>query len=615
MTFAIDSGLTVGGNNPTINVQVDFDRTSPAVGSAYLQLVQQMQAVLQQPPAEVNQASADQLSAAINGLRSLAVNGLQVPAPDGSGNMVIDHVTKEMAKQIDLLSRSLRAAGIVNSQPTVAGVREWQDLATQGLNDIFTTALQAYNNNNSIQAMIELEYVQAGNDLLQTQLNNLNTAIQTTSSVTNLLGQVQTIHNMIAPATPDTSNILLFTNPQQLVATNQQTIFNLMSPAIKSQFNITSPSQITPSNYEGTPPTNLDGIKQALFNDAFSLNPTVSIADLNNAGIYSPDTDRILGGQINTQLQQEIFDNLSPIGQTFWGITNRDNPTIKPSFLTDGSLTGTNFNDFINETLPSNLKDEILNDPGGPAAWQFWYTPHPDIVAFIKSGQGVNLGGDTQAAIDAFSGLRAYLSANATGTPNQWKELFLDASSTAAPAPSDFTRVAQSVYGQPIKVVVNFGNQTDSQVLQQFIALRTKLSEQLTMLDQLNPPPASGRDPSSLGGNIVNVLNDMNSFVPTNLNPSTDGAKMIAGLKAWIIDNQNSLPNSGSQADQTAAQKVGTVQSNLQNAITAATNLNDTQQQQLQQFIFIFDEFYKSASSMLTSITQNIQTMAQNAGR
>jgi hypothetical protein len=46
-------------------------------------------------------------------------------------------------------------------------------------------------------------------------------------------------------------------------------------------------------------------------------------------------------------------------------------------------------------------------------------------------------------------------------------------------------------------------------------------------------------------------------------------------------------------------------------AITSAQGLNDTQTEQVRQYMFIFEEYYKSASALLNAITQIIQKFAQ----
>ena len=47
----------------------------------------------------------------------------------------------------------------------------------------------------------------------------------------------------------------------------------------------------------------------------------------------------------------------------------------------------------------------------------------------------------------------------------------------------------------------------------------------------------------------------------------------------------------------------------------AASNLNDEQKEDLRRLLFLFEEFYKSASALLAKITQLIEKIGQNIAR
>lgn len=613
MTYAIDSGiLTASGDSPTITVKTEYERTSQQVANAYLLLVTQIQTILSKPPDQVDQATADQLNAAMASLRSLAVNGMVVPV-DGTttGATKTQYLTQQMAVQVDMLSRSMRAVGIVNGQATIADVQQWQNLGSQGLNAIVTSSVNAYSQNNSIQALIELEYVQAGNDLLETQLTTLNNAIKATSSITDLLGQLQSIHNMIAPGSTDISGVLATTNPTLLVSANQKAIFSVMSEAQKNAYSppITSPDQITQALYNGTVPNNGINIKNGLLART-NISPTnpeyISMAALNAVGIYYP-TSTTAAGRV------AIYNALNATQRTYWGMTLTS--TVPPD-VTIAPQYGLAFLTFANVFFGYDLGNYSPSDITPPGtyenlmtSWQFWtnsaYAPSINIDGLDNETVYDNAVATGRGVID-------YLQRYSTVSPNPWRDLDLDA--TQVTDASIFTNAINRAFGNPIDPIVDYGSKTASAVLNSFLDIRTKLSQQLTLLDQANPVPASGRDPNSLGGQIVTVLNDMNTYVPPNLNVNADSTAMIAGMNAWILDNLDKH-STGSNADQEAAKLAGNIQTNLQNAITGATNLNDVQNQDLQRYMQIFDEFYKSASTMLSTITQIIERMAQNAGR
>jgi hypothetical protein len=59
------------------------------------------------------------------------------------------------------------------------------------------------------------------------------------------------------------------------------------------------------------------------------------------------------------------------------------------------------------------------------------------------------------------------------------------------------------------------------------------------------------------------------------------------------------------------ASKAGSIQDNITFAITAAQSLNDSQKEQVRRYMYVFEEYYKSASSLLAAISQLIQKIAQ----
>jgi hypothetical protein len=59
----------------------------------------------------------------------------------------------------------------------------------------------------------------------------------------------------------------------------------------------------------------------------------------------------------------------------------------------------------------------------------------------------------------------------------------------------------------------------------------------------------------------------------------------------------------------------GTYQTHLNNAIVASQSLNDAKREELRQVMFVFEEFYKSSTSMLSRLTQLIEKMASAINR
>ena len=118
------------------------------------------------------------------------------------------------------------------------------------------------------------------------------------------------------------------------------------------------------------------------------------------------------------------------------------------------------------------------------------------------------------------------------------------------------------------------------------------------------------RGDGSLADKINTVLEDMNQFFAVDGDGNEDISQVE--LEAWLIDN---LDKHIDEDDPELANAAGDVQRHVQQAIQAATNLNDQQKEDFRRFMFVFEEFYKSASAILNRLNQLIEKMAQNAGR
>lgn len=144
-----------------------------------------------------------QVQNAITDLRNLMVQG------DQSGT-VISHMTLDMLQRLKLLFDSLGAAGVTVPNdpntpfvfPDLAKAQDWQNIVTSTaiLQNLFNT--QAGLNTRSLQAMIELDYVRAGNELIFNKMTTLQSQLQTTKDVLNTLGGLQNIHNQVVINNP-----------------------------------------------------------------------------------------------------------------------------------------------------------------------------------------------------------------------------------------------------------------------------------------------------------------------------------------------------------------------------------------------------------------------------
>ena len=135
-----------------------------------------------------------------------------------------------------------------------------------------------------------------------------------------------------------------------------------------------------------------------------------------------------------------------------------------------------------------------------------------------------------------------------------------------------------------------FNTNTDPTQAGTFVYAASTIINNLTSyITQLNAAAgvSGGVSPTTqLGLAIQSIINDFNT---TNANGSIS-------ISQWVSDSQT-----GSQ---------GQYQTDLNNAITAAQSFNDTQGQQLNNVMFIFQEFYQSATALLANLSQLIQKIA-----
>lgn len=157
-----------------------------------------------------------------------------------------------------------------------------------------------------------------------------------------------------------------------------------------------------------------------------------------------------------------------------------------------------------------------------------------------------------------------------------------------------YNSAASAYFGMAINPFFAFASSTASGYTKFITALTTLKSKLKSELQTLSAQTPSGSltDPNSLYASVKKVYNEL----PSNFN--------FATVENWVVDNYNSKASTGAAAG-------GQIQNDISSAITAAQNLNDTQKEKVRQFLFIFQEYYQSASAILSSMTQIIQQMAQ----
>lgn len=156
-------------------------------------------------------------------------------------------------------------------------------------------------------------------------------------------------------------------------------------------------------------------------------------------------------------------------------------------------------------------------------------------------------------------------------------------------------------------------------LMQQLILVRDELSAQIPALSAITPRigvtptnPNGSLDPNSLLGRLKTVLGDFNTTFVTvagqRISTNTSINSAFLGVRNWLLDKYN-------QKFTSDANTAGQIQNDITFAITAGESTNNTQNQKVQNFLFVFQEYYKAASAMLQQLTQIIQQMSQAIGR
>lgn len=158
-----------------------------------------------------------------------------------------------------------------------------------------------------------------------------------------------------------------------------------------------------------------------------------------------------------------------------------------------------------------------------------------------------------------------------------------------------YTQATQDLFGKAIGVIApSAGPNATSANVTAFTNAYNSLVQQIASLTD-----SIGDGPGTLTAALIQVKNDID-----NATGNTADTLQVK-FAAWIVDNMG-VTEVGKAAT------AGNFQRNLTQAITQSENLNDTQKTRLQSQLFVFQEFYQSASAIMTALNTAITAMAQN---
>lgn len=379
-------------------VDVDSEYTSTAVGNAYQDAITQIGNVFTaigvstaaNPTNLVapTGADADTINNAINALLSLAQNGIanpngnaiQVPDPNNPGQTITEYVsflTLDMGQSTDLLVKSLQAVGFFSAYQTyqttqdptavINALEQWKDLSDAGLSTIMENAVDAVSANRSLQAMVELDYVSAGNDQINSQLSSLNEALTATQDSLNLLQQIQDLKNdiNIVPINPSSSqSFVAFVsgNPAAGLSDNEFSSIDAYSSAYKSVADslFNNPLTVTGDANPNTPiPAGGTGVSFSSAQLASYANfpgqltqligqlQQLSPSSVNDPSSLASELQLVLNDMQGKSLEQWLNDNLDSATATNSGAIQQH--------ITDAITAGTSLNDTQKQTAQQQL--------------------------------------------------------------------------------------------------------------------------------------------------------------------------------------------------------------------------------------------------------------------
>lgn len=176
-------------------------------------------------------------------------------------------------------------------------------------------------------------------------------------------------------------------------------------------------------------------------------------------------------------------------------------------------------------------------------------------------------------------------------------------------APSDKYGTSQA-FAQTLVSYFGMLQPAMSAVKNQLVSARVALSAQITALSAIASLAGADPDASFMLQSLKQVRADLAASFRTSSGEVTQATSLrsaMSGLEAWLFDNYN-------KRNTPDAAIAGLYQNNLTQAITASQSLNDTQKSQVQRYLFVFEDYYKSASSILQKLTQIIKDVARHAG-
>jgi len=424
-------------------------------------------------------------------------------------------------------------------------------------------------NEHNLQAFIELVYVRTGNDVMAQALTGLNTAVTNTQNSLNALAQLQNLHNQVGAPPGAKFPFDTAASQQTVVLTQTGTGFSIWNPIDSGDhYNVPlSYSDLASFSLHNTAPgSTTEVITYAKgFTNVFSyLNPK----DSGETGTF---TLNLTGGSTVITVPNPGDATQSII--------------LTATFISPGVLSFTAVNDqFLTLTSGFQQVQSVAysatnnNDIGNTSSY----------LLPIAFGSGATR--SVFSTIEVHD-LASYISAYTKAASSFYGQPLAPVFQVTVPKNAISQGVPPSTY---TSVITSAGQPAYQYFVKQLNSTKAQISGLIGILSAL-------QDPTSNQNGLLNQMRE----VYNNLNFNPLSASSFESVKAWVMDGAN-LQNVS------AVSNKGSIQNKITAAITAAQSLNNDQQEAVRNYMFVFEEYYKSASAILTALNQLIQKMAGN---
>jgi len=446
---------------------------------------------------------------------------------------------------------------------------------------VVTSAMLATHN---IQGLIELAYVGTGNQVMNSALQSLDQALTSTQGALNSLSALQTLHNAVTIASSQSFNFPLDASSATVTLTSyfDGAVTDTVSTSDPGSAGVTvnATSQFTINTATTTQTATDYSFTRSLIAGQSNISSTFSdFSDFTNAStaLYAVDTLATIG--TGSAIGATFSGGVSTTTSMAFSITTFD------SIAANGDVIFTTNSPFGNATYTIASNGNISRDNAGGTG--------VGTTLVFGLGSGAVMTGNSFLSTtvpDPTLTLNTFQTYTTSyNTPDGYQAIYKEAASTyfGNPIAPTFAVTTAGVTTN----IVSAGQSAFITFAAQLMSTRAQISAIIAQLSAVTLNKSG--DPTTLYHNLKTVYNE----IPSNTSYSA--------VSHWVLDGYSNTSG-------TKQANAGGIQNDLTTAITAAESLNSAQTQAVQNYLFVFQEYYQSASAILTALTQIFQSMSKN---